>query len=284
MLPIIQARGWRFGLLSAATVGAVATAAVFTVVRNSPLPGILEPQPSREQDRSILGTIRHPGTQLGFFVHFTSGFSMNAFLLMWGMPYLQEAQGLSQATASLMFTLISVSGIVFGPLMGILTARHPLRRSNLALSVIWAALVCWLGVLLWPGQAPLWLIVLLVLSLAAGGPGTAVGFDYPRTLLPPTRLGVANGVVIMGGFLGATLTILLIGWVLSVVSGGAGSYTFRQWQRAMWVQVPIFVVGLLGIYVTRTRLRRMMRAHGVIVPTWREAIGRQWRNRRQRRR
>ena len=284
LLPIIQARGWRFGLLSAATVGAVATAAVFTVVRNSPLPGILEPQPSREQDRSILGTIRHPGTQLGFFVHFTSGFSMNAFLLMWGMPYLQEAQGLSQATASLMFTLISVSGIVFGPLMGILTARHPLRRSNLALSVIWAALACWLGVLLWPGQAPLWLIVLLVLSLAAGGPGTAVGFDYPRTLLPPTRLGVANGVVIMGGFLGATLTILLIGWVLSVVSGGAGSYTFRQWQRAMWVQVPIFVVGLLGIYVTRTRLRRMMRAHGVIVPTWRQAIGRQWRNRRQRRR
>ncbi len=285
LLPLIQHQGWRFGLLVAAGLGAAMSATVFTLVRNAP--GHQQPvTPPRLRDvnRNLAETIRHPGTQLGFFVHLTSGFSMNAFVLMWGLPYLQQAQGLSQAMASLMFTLITVSGIIIGPLIGVLTARHPLRRSNLALTIIWASLCCWLAVLLWPGQAPLWLIVLLVLSLAAGGPGTAVGFDYPRTLLPLARIGVASGVVIMGGFLGATLTILLIGWVLDTISGGASSYTFEQWQQAMWVQIPVFVVGLLGIYITRTRLRRKMRAHDVIVPTWREAIGRQWRNRRVRRR
>lgn len=284
LLPLIQHQGWRFGLLVATGLGAAMSATVFALVRNSPHHEPSTPTKLSDVNRNLAETIRHPGTQLGFFVHLTSGFSMNAFVLMWGLPYLQQAQGLSQAMASLMFTLITVSGIFIGPLIGVLTARHPLRRSNLALTIIWASLFCWLAVLLWPGQAPLWLIVLLVLSLAAGGPGTAVGFDYPRTLLPLARIGVASGVVIMGGFLGATLTILLIGWVLDVISDGASSYTFEQWQQAMWVQIPVFVVGLLGIYITRTRLRRQMRAQGVIVPTWREAIGRQWRNRRQCRR
>lgn len=275
LLPLIQTYGWRIGILTAAGIGVATATTVFTLVRNSPASIAYRDTSLREVNRSFLETLRHPGTQLGFFVHFTSGFSMNAFVLMWGLPYLQQAQGMSQAMAAFMFTLISVSGIFFGPLIGILTARHPLRRSNLALTVIWASLICWLAVLLWPGPAPLWLLLLLVLSLAAGGPGTAVGFDYPRTLLPATRLGVANGIVISGGFLGATITILLIGWVLDVTSGGAGAYTFPQWQQAMWVQVPIFALGLLGIYVTRTRLRRKMRAHGVIVPTWRQAITRQ---------
>ena len=280
LLPLIQQRGWRFGLLVATGLGAAMSATVFALVRNTPDRSQPDPPTLSDVSRGLAETIRHPGTQLGFFVHFTSGFSMNAFVLMWGLPYLQQAQGLSQSMAALMFTLITVSGIFIGPLIGVLTARHPLRRSNLALTIIWASLFCWLAVLLWPGQAPLWLIVLLVLSLAAGGPGTAVGFDYPRTLLPLTRIGVASGVVIMGGFLGATLTILLIGWVLDALSGGASSYTFEQWQQAMWVQIPVFVVGLLGIYITRTRLRRKMRAHGVIVPTWREAISRRVHRRR----
>lgn len=279
LLPLIQHQGWRFGLLVATGLGAAMSATVFAVVRNAPHREPPTPTKLSDVSRGLAETIRHPGTQLGFFVHFTSGFSMNAFVLMWGLPYLQQAQGLSQSMASLMFTLITVSGIFIGPFIGVLTARHPLRRSNLALTIIWASLICWLAVLLWPGPAPLWLIVLLVLSLAAGGPGTAIGFDYPRTLLPLARIGVASGIVIMGGFLGATLTILLIGWVLDALSGGASSYTFEQWQQAMWVQVPVFVVGLLGIYITRTRLRRKMRAHGVIVPTWREAISRRVRRR-----
>lgn len=286
LLPLIQLEGWQIGMIAAAGLGAAMAAATAALVRNAPRGVEVERGTSslRDANRSLAETLAHHGTQLGFFVHFTAGFSMNAFVFMWGLPYLQQAQGMSQAMASLMFTLISVSGVFFGPVLGILTARHPLRRSNLALTIIWASFLCWLAVLLWPGQAPLWLIVALVLALAAGGPGTAVGFDYPRTLLPATRLGVANGIVISGGFLGATLTILLIGLVLSQVSGGAIEYTPEQWRIAMAVQLPLYVVGIVGIYVTRTLLRRKMRAHGVIVPRWRDAIVREIGRKRKSRR
>lgn len=282
LLPMVQGHGWYWGMAVSAIVGAATTALTFAFVRDSPEPLNRTPVSLRETRSNIWETVRHPGTQLGFFIHYTSGFSITAFVFMWGLPYLQQAQGLSQTAAATMFTIITVSGVFFGPLLGILTARHPLRRSNLALGVIWASLLGWAAVLLWPGQAPTWLIVALVLALAASGPGTAIGFDFPRTSLPPSRFGVANGVVISGAFFGGTLTILLIGLVLDQLSGHANEYTFEQWQWAMSVQIPLFLVGIVGIYWTRTRLRQRMREAGVIVPPWRSAIARRWHGRRRR--
>ncbi len=282
LLPLIQAKGWRFGLLTAAAATVVVAATSWTLVRDAPAPVERHATRLSEVNQGLLDTLRHPGTQLGFFIHYSCGFSMNAFVFMWGLPYLQQAHGLSQVAASWMFTLLTVSGIFFAPLIGILTARHPLRRSNLALTVVWAGFIAWVAVLAMPTPAPLWLILMLVLALAAGGPGTAVGFDFPRTELPPTRLGVANGVVISGAFLGATVTILTIGLALELVSGGASVYTFGQWRLAMALQLPLYAVGITGIYVARTRLRRRMRAAGVIVPPWREALGRRWRGQRRR--
>ncbi len=63
------------------------------------------------------------------------------------------------------------SGIVAGPLFGEFTARHPLRRSWLVLAVIGATAVAWTVVLAVPPPAPRWLLVLLVVVLALGGPG-----------------------------------------------------------------------------------------------------------------
>ena len=162
-------------------------------------------------------------------------------------------------------------------MLGLLTASHPLRRSNLALGIIFAGFLVWSVVLLWPGPAPLWLLVLLVLTLAAGTPATAVGLDFARTQLPSHRLGVGNGIVIMGAFIGGTAAVLLIGIALGVQTGGAGEYTFGQFQRAMAVQLPLYVVGITAIYLARWRLRRRMRAVGVIVPPWKDVIARTWR-------
>lgn len=282
LLPMIQGYGWYVGLSAAALVGLAASGLTFVFVRDAPEPVQRVSDQLSEVVQGIWETVRHPGTLLGFFVHFTSGFSITAFVFMWGLPYLQEAQGLSQTMAALMFTIISISGVFFGPLIGVLTARHPLRRSNLALSVIGWGILSWTLVLLWPGPAPLWLIVMLVLALAASGPGTAIGFDFPRTSLPPSRFGVANGVVISGAFLGATVTMLLMGVILSSLSGAATQYSFTQWQWAMAIQLPMYLIGLVGIFLSRARLRQRMREAGVIVPPWRSAIARHWRNRRRR--
>jgi nitrate/nitrite transporter len=254
----------------------VAAGATALWVRDAP-PGQTRPRPKEERladlPRGIAAAWRHPATRLGFWVHFTSGFSVNVFAMIWGVKWLGQAQGLNETDSAFLFNLTALGSIAFGPLLGWLTARHPLRRSNLALMVIGANMLAWLAVLLWPGRAPWALLVLLAIAISAGGPGTGVSFDYPRTLLPAYRLGAANGLVITGSFTGATLCLLVISVFLSTINP-SGDYTPQQLNWAMALQLPFFLVGLAGIFITRHKLRTMMRPHGVIVPSWREVAQR----------
>ena len=110
-------------------------------------------------------------------------------------------------------------------------------------------------------------------ATAAGGPGTAIGLDFTRTNLPAHRLGAANGIVITGSFSASTFAILAIGILVDLMSGG-GQYTGQQLRWAMMIQLPIFAVGLVGIFMSRRRLRALMTEQGVVVPSWREVVER----------
>lgn len=145
--------------------------------------------------------------------------------------------------------------------------------------VIITNLLMWVVVLAWPAPAPTWLLVLLMVAISAAGPGTGIGFDYPRTFLPHTRLGTANGVVISGGFLGATLCLLAIAVVLEWMTGGAAA-TPQQLNLAMTTQLPFFAVGLLGIHVSRRQLARHLASDDVAVSSWRDVVARLRRRRR----
>lgn len=274
VLPLIVHLGWTNGLLAASGLSVFAVVlALF--VRNAP-PGAekaLAAGRFRDIPRQILEVVKHPATQLGFWIHFTSGFPFMAFIFMWGMPYLIVGQGMSRSQAAVLMSLFSVTAIVVGPVVGTLTARHPLRRSTLALLLIGATAITWAVVLAWPSRAPWLLLLVLVVVLAAGGPGTAIGFDFPRTALPSDRLGAATGVVIAGGFVGGTLLILAMGLFLDAVSAGQ-PYTAAHLRQAWLLQVPFLVAGLVGIFVSRRRLRREMASRGVIVPSWREVAER----------
>ncbi|PMC76817.1 MFS transporter, partial [Brachybacterium sp. UMB0905] len=135
-----------------------------------------------------------------------------------------------------------------------------------------------LALVLWPGPAPLWLLAVLVSGYSIGGPGSGVGFDFPRTDLARHRLGTATGVVIMGGFLGGLLAILLIGAVLDLRAPD-GDYTLTDFRVAFAVQLPMLAIGVAGMLITRRALRARMARAGVRVPPWRDV----WRSGRWRR-
>ena len=70
---------------------------------------------------------REPGTRLGMWTHFTTQFSGMVFLLLWGLPYLVEDQGLSRGTAGGLLTLVVLANMVFGMLFGQLHLPPPRR-------------------------------------------------------------------------------------------------------------------------------------------------------------
>jgi len=190
------------------------------------------------------------------------------FALLWGVPYLVAGQGLSTAQASGLLTVMVAVGIVFGPMFGEFTARHPLRRSVLVIMVILATAAVWTAVLLAPPPAPGWLLVLLAAVLAAGAPGSMVGFDYARTFNPAHRQGAAVGIVNVGGFLASLLVAFAIGVVLSA----AGEYTPEAFRVAWSVQYVVWALTLAGVLTYRRRARRALAAAGMVVRPLRQVL------------
>jgi MFS family permease len=179
-------------------------------------------------------------------------FSMMVFALLWGVPYLESAQHLSASAAGALMTLFVLGMICIGPVVGMLTSRYPARRSWMLLAVIAADALIWTAILACPGPAPRWLLVLLVLVLSAGGPGSVIGFDIARTSNPRANLGVAQAMVNMGGF-SATLVVLAAMGAIMTVMGG---FTPEAFRLAWLVQYPVWLVAVIGVLVMRRQARQ----------------------------
>src|SRR5690625_1607951 len=237
---VLTVAGWGTAFSSAASVSAVAALLALLVVRATP-PGVPRPRVKQDVTRIPLvlaRIIRHPSTQLGFFTHFTAGFTGLTFSMMWGYPYLTAGEGLSRPAASAVMTVLVVVAVVGGPLIGALTRRHPLRRSTLVLLIVAVIGVPLLRLVLWPGPAPTWWLVVVIDGLCIGGPGRDVGFAFRRSDLGRHRLGAATGGVDMGVLVGAPAPILLTGVALNLLRPD-GHYVIEACRLAFAVQLPM---------------------------------------------
>jgi len=210
----------------------------------------------------IAQALKQPGTRLGFWTHFTTAFMINTFMMTWGYPFLVEGQGLDSALASGMMSIFVVVAVVLGPVLGALTARRAEHRSNYALGIIGLMLAMWAVVLCWPGQAPLWVLIVLMISVAAGGPASVIGFDFARTFNPPRVLGTATGLVNTGGFIGAFITIYVIGFILDMLNKANGSsgelYNLGSFRIALSFQFVMAALGITFMLIERRKARRYL--------------------------
>ena len=248
--------GWTVAYVAVAAIGVLSMVLTLALVKNTPN-GRTEPTQTtsiRETLDSVKTVWLRPGTRLGFFTHMGTQFSVTVFALMWGVPYLTVAQGLSPGAAGGLLTISVVAAISSGIVVGILTGRHPRRRSRLVLAIIASNAVAWTVVLAMPGQAPLWLLVVLIVVISVGGPGSMVGFDFARTFNPSATLGTAQGMVNMGGFVASLLVMQAMGLILDAT----GDFSFESFRLAWTVQYPIWVLAVVGILITRRKARRLM--------------------------
>ncbi|WP_460445771.1 MFS transporter [Angustibacter aerolatus] len=289
LVALLHGPGWTTTYLSAAALGVLAGALVLIGLRERP-PGA-GPAPrspsGRAVRRQLLAALRHPGTRLGFLTHMATQFSATVFALLWGFPFLVAGEGRTPAEAGTLLTLLVVVAMITGPFFGRFVARHPLRRSWLVLAIIGTTAFWWTVLLLWPGRAPLWLLVVTVVATAAGGPGSMIGFDYARTFNPAGRVGSATGIVNVGGFLASLVTMLVIGVVLDASGTGRGSgrtasYSLDAFRLAWSFQYVVWGLGVVGLLHARKQVRARLARQGVVVPPIREAIARERRARRSR--
>lgn len=273
---ILQQSGWTTAFLSAASLSVIAAITIFVCISDRPADSLEGPRPASwaQSMRQLGASLTRPGTQLGFWSHFTTQSSGTVFSLMWGYPFMVFALGYEPELASGLLIVIVGSGMVFGPILGVLTAQHPLRRSNIVLGIIGAMTLAWTIVLLWPTVPPLWLIIVLLIVIGAGGPGSLIGFDFARTFNPLRNLGSANGIVNVGGFLASFVMIFLIGVLLDlqhkIGGGGASLYSLDAFRLAFTVQYLVIGIGVGFLIAARRRTRRKLSEdEGIeVAPLW----------------
>ncbi len=268
---LLHSTSWTIAFGSIAGLGLLFAVLVWVVIRNRP--------PEQTEDVSVntdTGVIRvvtssidtgvgiraawaHPGTRLAFWSHFTTPFAGTAFVLLWGVPFLTAGEGLSTAEAAAIISVYVVAGMVLGPVIGNLSQRWPLQRSvALVLPAVAVQLLAWLVVIALPGPAPIWLLYVLAVALATGGPASMIAFDHARTHNPSHRLSTATGVTNAGGFIAALIAVFLIGLALDLQGAGTpDTYSLAAFRIAFLAQLPLWLVGATFILIERkhTRIR-----------------------------
>lgn len=213
--------------------------------------------------RKIRRLLSIPGVRLAYWVHFTTPFSATVFLLLWGSPFLTGGVGLTQAQSGGLLSLAIVSSMIAGVVLGPLSSRFVEHRVWLPFVVTLLIMLNWGAVLLWPGIPPMWLLVLLMIMIAIGGPASMISFEVARSHTPVSFAGFGTGLVNTGGFIAALLAILFVG--LSLDWQGAGSpesYSLDAFRWAFAVQVPLWLLGLVMMLIEMKRTGRWMRQHG----------------------
>jgi len=288
---VLHTWGWTAAFVSAASVALVALLVVIIVVQDRPAGVPAEDRPASWA--AALALLKHsfkrPGTQLGFWSHYVTQSSGTVFSLLWGFPFMVYGLGYDPSLAAGMLMVLVGAGVIAGPILGILTARYPLRRSNIVLAVVALMGTAWALVLLWPATPPIWLVIVLLVALGIGGPGSLIGFDFARTFNPQRSHGSANGVVNVGGFTASFVMVYLVGLLLDLqdgwrVAAGAESdlYSLDSFRVAFSVQFLVVGLGVVFLLRARARTRRQLSDdEGIeVAPIW-VAAARAWRRRRR---
>lgn len=269
---MLHATSWTITFGSIAGLGVLFAILVFGVIRNHPPEvgadvtvntdtGVVRVVTSAiDTGVGIRAAWAHPGTRLAFWSHFTTPFAGTAFVLLWGMPFLTQGQGLSIAQSATLISIYVAFGMLLGPLLGGLSRRIPHHRSiALVLPTIAIQLLAWVAVILYPGPAPLWLLYVLAIALACGGPASMIAFDHARAHNPVHRLSTATGLTNAGGFIAALIAVFLIGLALDLQGAGTpDTYTLDAFKLAFLTQLPLWLLGATFIFIERKRTRIRM--------------------------
>jgi MFS family permease len=260
----LAAVGWTPAFLLTAGIS-VGSALVALLLRDAPVARPAQPPLGRAfavAAHNLREAWAEPGTRLAFWLGFPTLFTPMMFGVMWGYPFLVAGQGVSPEAAAVLMAVLALSGIGYGLTIGPLMERFPYYRSRIGIGLVGVAAVVWAAVLVWPGRAPLWLLVILVLSLPPAGIAAVMTFDFARTFNPPKRLGSAIGLVNVGAFAGTLSAILAIGLVLQLASpGDSTDYSLTAFKWAFATQYPLWGLGIVQTLRWRHRTERLLTEH-----------------------
>lgn len=272
-LMLLHAEGWTASFLALGSgIALVGIAAAIAIADVPPAPA--EPDgrtgsgggTSSSENRAPRATVpemlgivlRHPVCWQGFFTHWVGLMHQATFTLLWGMPLMTLAMGLSPAQAGGVLVVNTIAAVAAGPLMGMASARFAARRGTLTVVISVALMGMWVVFLLPDAPRGLAAIIALNIGMAALSSASSLGFDSVREAVDRRALATGTGLSNMGGFLAAMVAAQGIGVLLDVSSGG-GAYQWSDFRVAWAAIVAVWVLGMTGLLTSMAMRRRIER-------------------------
>lgn len=272
-LMLLHAEGWTASFLALGSgIALVGIAAAIAIADVPPAPAepdgrtgsgggtsSSENRAPRATVREMLGIVlRHPVCWQGFFTHWVGLMHQATFTLLWGMPLMTLAMGLSPAQAGGVLVVNTIAAVAAGPLMGMASARFAARRGTLTVVISVALMGMWVVFLLPDAPRGLAAIIALNIGMAALSSASSLGFDSVREAVDRRALATGTGLSNMGGFLAAMVAAQGIGVLLDVSSGG-GAFQWSDFRVAWAAIVAVWGLGMAGLLTSMAMRRRIDR-------------------------
>ncbi|MEY2896883.1 MAG: hypothetical protein RL669_1152 [Pseudomonadota bacterium] len=197
---------------------------------------------------------RYRNTLLLFMVNSGVCGAFLTFTGLWGVPYLSQVHGLTVKQAALitaaMLVLFSVGGIAFG-------AWSDRWRRRKAPFMVGAALTAlgFAALALVP-QAPLTLLVPVLVLAGFGAGSMAISFGLAKESVPARLQGTVTGAINMGVMTGTLIQMPLLGVLLDArwdgaLVNGVRQYAPEAYQAGWWVLFAWLLAAVALLSFTR---------------------------------
>jgi predicted MFS family arabinose efflux permease len=241
--------GWRAAFGAAVMFTALATIAVWLVVRDAP-PGhpflARTPEPPRQMLYGLIEVLLNPRLKPILALSFCNYACTFTVQGLWGGPFLREAHGLSPVEAGnvLLAAVIAyqVGMLSFGPLDRLLDTRKWIAIGG---SLV---IISLLGALALPSHPPIWVPIGAILGIGFFSASGTMVMTHARGIFPDRLIGrgiaTINTCVMLGVACMQTLSGVVVGAFEPVASGARTETAYR----ALFAVLTMVLIVAVAIY------------------------------------
>jgi sugar phosphate permease len=249
---LIGSLGWRAAFFSTGLLLCLCGILLYFVLIKKPKQIFLNESVSvknelqREKTLDLLRRIfSHRQAWALFFCHFGVVGAYVGFIGSWAVPYGMNVYGMTRSDASQLIMIGLIGALIGAPLTSWISSRlETIKRPYVVVHI--TILLSWATFLLFNGNPPFIMLILLFFIIGFGYGASALTFAMVRQSFPIIESGVVSGFANTGGFLSAVLLPSIFGIVLDHFQTASGSIG-EGYYYGFITPVIFSMIGLIGV-------------------------------------
>jgi sugar phosphate permease len=255
---LIDLIGWRSAFFSAGLLLCLCGILLYFVLIKKPTQHFLNEKmsPTKEIDREktvvlLRRIFSNRQAWSLFFCHFGVVGAYVGFIGSWAVPYGMDVYGMTRSEVSELIMIGLIGALVGAPLTSWISSKlGTIKRPYVVVHI--TILLGWSTFLLYNGNPPKYMLIMLFFIIGFGYGASALTFALVRQSFPISESGVVSGLANTGGFLSAVLLPSIFGIILEQFQTASGS-SGNGYYYGFITPVIFSMIGLIGILFIKER-------------------------------